>query len=224
MTDTKKIVFLDLVTQHLQLEEELVEMFRTSLRTASFVGGPLVEGFELEFAKFCEAKYCIGVSSGTTPCALPSWLRECAWAIVLLRFRTRLSQPRKRFPRRERFRSSWILTNKPTRWIRKSSAIFLKRTALSTSLRVSPCPEEQGGLCPQSCLFTFMAILRTWMQSMRSRKSISSPLSRTLAKRMVPSIFPGGKKRGKRPAPLDKRLLSAFIRERIWGLVAKLVQ
>lgn len=65
MTGTKKIVFLDLVTQHVQLEEELVEMFRTSLRTASFVGGPLVEGFELEFAKFCEAKYCIGVSSGT---------------------------------------------------------------------------------------------------------------------------------------------------------------
>jgi dTDP-4-amino-4,6-dideoxygalactose transaminase len=65
MTDTRKIVFLDLVTQHVQLEDELVEMFRTSLRTASFVGGPMVEGFEREFANFCEAKHCIGVSSGT---------------------------------------------------------------------------------------------------------------------------------------------------------------
>jgi len=65
MTPNIKIPFLDLVTPHLALEEELVAVFRNSLRTAAFVGGPVVEGFEQEFAKFCEVKYCIGVGSGT---------------------------------------------------------------------------------------------------------------------------------------------------------------
>jgi dTDP-4-amino-4,6-dideoxygalactose transaminase len=60
-----QIPFLDLVTPHLELEEELVWVFRGVLETAGFIGGPLVEGFEREFATFCDAEYCIGVSSGT---------------------------------------------------------------------------------------------------------------------------------------------------------------
>lgn len=65
MTLNMQIPFLDLVTLHLELEEELVAVFRSTLRTAGFVGGPVVEGFEQEFAKFCEVKYCVGVGSGT---------------------------------------------------------------------------------------------------------------------------------------------------------------
>src|SRR5689334_11795397 len=59
------IPFVDLVTPHIELEEQLVEAVRASLRTASFIGGPSVTEFEAEFARFCDAKYCIGVSSGT---------------------------------------------------------------------------------------------------------------------------------------------------------------
>jgi dTDP-4-amino-4,6-dideoxygalactose transaminase len=59
------IPFLDLKSQHLELEEELISVFRDALRNAAFVGGPQVEAFEEEFAGFCETKYCIGVSSGT---------------------------------------------------------------------------------------------------------------------------------------------------------------
>jgi len=33
--------------------------------TAGFIGGPEVEGFEKEFAAFCDAKHCVGVNSGT---------------------------------------------------------------------------------------------------------------------------------------------------------------
>jgi len=62
---TNKIAFLDLATPHVELEEALVEVFRTSLRTASFVGGPAVEGFEEDFAKFCHVGHCVGVGSGT---------------------------------------------------------------------------------------------------------------------------------------------------------------
>jgi dTDP-4-amino-4,6-dideoxygalactose transaminase len=65
MTDNNNIPFLDLVTQHIQLEEELVAVFRSALRTAGFIGGPIVEDFEREFAKFCDTQYSVGVSSGT---------------------------------------------------------------------------------------------------------------------------------------------------------------
>ncbi|PYV17401.1 MAG: erythromycin biosynthesis sensory transduction protein eryC1 [Acidobacteria bacterium] len=60
-----RIPFLDLVTPHLELEEELVSVFRDVLKTAGFVGGPMVEEFEAEFAQFCGAEYCVGVGSGT---------------------------------------------------------------------------------------------------------------------------------------------------------------
>jgi len=53
------------VTPHLELEEELVAVFRRALKSAGFVGGPTVEQFEKEFAQFCEAEYCVGVGNGT---------------------------------------------------------------------------------------------------------------------------------------------------------------
>jgi dTDP-4-amino-4,6-dideoxygalactose transaminase len=56
---------LDLVTPHLELEEELVSVFRNALKTAGFIGGPMVEEFEQEFSQFCEARHCVGVGSGT---------------------------------------------------------------------------------------------------------------------------------------------------------------
>src|SRR5712691_611585 len=65
MTGNGKIPFLDLVTLHLELEEELVSVFKATLKTAGFVGGPMVEGFEREFAEFCEVQHCVGVGSGT---------------------------------------------------------------------------------------------------------------------------------------------------------------
>ncbi len=33
--------------------------------TAGFIGGPMVAGFESDFAAYCEAKHCVGVGSGT---------------------------------------------------------------------------------------------------------------------------------------------------------------
>ncbi|CAG1066050.1 UDP-2-acetamido-2-deoxy-ribo-hexuluronate aminotransferase [uncultured bacterium] len=65
MTGSSDIPFLDLVSPHLELEEELVEVYRRSLRNAAFIGGPAVEGFEKDFARFCGAYHCAGVSSGT---------------------------------------------------------------------------------------------------------------------------------------------------------------
>ena len=59
------IPFLDLVTQHEALEPELVSVFRRALSTAGFVGGPMVEEFEREFARFCDVQHAVGVASGT---------------------------------------------------------------------------------------------------------------------------------------------------------------
>jgi dTDP-4-amino-4,6-dideoxygalactose transaminase len=65
MSAHSKIPFLDLITPHLELEAELVEVFRASLRSAGFIGGPMVEGFERDFAQFCVVRHAIGVASGT---------------------------------------------------------------------------------------------------------------------------------------------------------------
>lgn len=59
------IPFLDLVTPHVELEQELTEVFRRALHTAGFIGGPAVEEFEKDFATFCQVEYAIGVNSGT---------------------------------------------------------------------------------------------------------------------------------------------------------------
>lgn len=61
----EKIPFLDLVTVHQELEEELVAILRAALSTAGFIGGPMVQGFEQDFARFCESRCCVGVGSGT---------------------------------------------------------------------------------------------------------------------------------------------------------------
>jgi dTDP-4-amino-4,6-dideoxygalactose transaminase len=65
MTGNDKIPLLDLVIPHLELEEDLLAVFRKLLQTAGFVGGPMVEAFEREFAQFCGAEHCVGVGNGT---------------------------------------------------------------------------------------------------------------------------------------------------------------
>ena len=65
MSVPEAIPFLDLVTPHMEIEQELTEVFRKALSTAGFIGGPMVEGFENEFAEFCGARHVVAVSSGT---------------------------------------------------------------------------------------------------------------------------------------------------------------
>ena len=60
-----KIPFLDLVTLHEELKDELLPVFSRALSTAGFIGGPMVEEFERDFAAYCTTQHCIGVGSGT---------------------------------------------------------------------------------------------------------------------------------------------------------------
>jgi dTDP-4-amino-4,6-dideoxygalactose transaminase len=59
------IPFLDLVAPHRELKDELVAVFQQALETASFIGGPMVAGFEQDFGRFCGTRHCVGVGSGT---------------------------------------------------------------------------------------------------------------------------------------------------------------
>ena len=65
MSSNTAVPFLDLVTPHVDLETELTDVFQRAIRTAGFIGGPMVEEFEKAFADFCKTKYAVGVNSGT---------------------------------------------------------------------------------------------------------------------------------------------------------------
>lgn len=65
MSMVNTVPFLDLVAPHVALEQELTAVFHQALRTAGFIGGPMVEEFESAFAEFCGSRHAIAVSSGT---------------------------------------------------------------------------------------------------------------------------------------------------------------
>ena len=66
METTRKIPCLDLAGQHQKLKKEIFEAFEKVYEKTAFSGGPFVEQFEQDFAKYIGTKYCIGVSNGTT--------------------------------------------------------------------------------------------------------------------------------------------------------------
>jgi len=65
MSNQMLVPFLDLVAPHRELEAELLAVVKKAFQTAGFIGGPMVESFEKDFASFCDTKYCVGVNSGT---------------------------------------------------------------------------------------------------------------------------------------------------------------
>ncbi|HUO25031.1 MAG TPA: DegT/DnrJ/EryC1/StrS family aminotransferase [Candidatus Aquilonibacter sp.] len=65
MLNYPEVPFLDLVTPHVELENDLLQVVRTALRSAAFIGGPAVADFERDFAAFCQTQHAVAVSSGT---------------------------------------------------------------------------------------------------------------------------------------------------------------
>ena len=65
MTNNTKVPFVDLVTIHKELETDLLAVCKRVFETASFIGGPEIEGLEREFAQYCDTKHCVAVNSGT---------------------------------------------------------------------------------------------------------------------------------------------------------------
>lgn len=65
MSISADIPFLDLITPHVELEQELTAVFQQALRTAGFIGGAMVENFEKAYAEFCTTDHAVAVNSGT---------------------------------------------------------------------------------------------------------------------------------------------------------------
>jgi dTDP-4-amino-4,6-dideoxygalactose transaminase len=60
-----RVPFLDLISPHQELKEMLRAVFEQAMETANFIGGPMVTEFEQNFARFCQARHCVGVGNGT---------------------------------------------------------------------------------------------------------------------------------------------------------------
>ncbi|MDF9787842.1 DegT/DnrJ/EryC1/StrS family aminotransferase [Polynucleobacter sphagniphilus] len=58
------IPFLDLKSPYVELNSEINEAISRVLNSGWYIGGVEVEEFESEYAKFCEAKYSVGVANG----------------------------------------------------------------------------------------------------------------------------------------------------------------
>ncbi|MGI8959786.1 MAG: aminotransferase class I/II-fold pyridoxal phosphate-dependent enzyme, partial [Bryobacteraceae bacterium] len=60
-----KVPFLDLQAHHAPFRAEFDRAIADVIDSAAFAGGPAVEAFEEEFARFCGCKHAIGLGSGT---------------------------------------------------------------------------------------------------------------------------------------------------------------
>lgn len=59
------VPFMDLVTQYQDIRNEVIPVVEKVMCKGQFILGEEVDSFEKEFARYCGAKYCVGVSSGT---------------------------------------------------------------------------------------------------------------------------------------------------------------
>lgn len=60
-----KIPFVDLNTQHKEIEKEIEQAVKNVIQRSDFILGEDVGLFEKEFAQFCNTQFAVGVSSGT---------------------------------------------------------------------------------------------------------------------------------------------------------------
>lgn len=61
-----KIKFVDLKAQYLSIKDDIDNAIKNVIDNTAFIMGENVNGFEKEFAEFCNARHCVGVSSGTS--------------------------------------------------------------------------------------------------------------------------------------------------------------
>src|SRR3979490_535831 len=62
----QQVPFVDLAAQYRTIAAEINEATSRVIQSADFILGREVNLFEEEFASFCEAKYAVGVDSGTS--------------------------------------------------------------------------------------------------------------------------------------------------------------
>jgi dTDP-4-amino-4,6-dideoxygalactose transaminase len=60
-----KVPFLDLKAQHIRIRDEVLAAMGEVIDANAFAGGPFVARFEEAYARFCNARFCVGVANGT---------------------------------------------------------------------------------------------------------------------------------------------------------------
>ena len=60
-----KVPFTDLLAMHAEVRTEIEAGWSRIIDTSSFIGGPLVAGFEEAFARYTGSTHCVGVGTGT---------------------------------------------------------------------------------------------------------------------------------------------------------------
>ncbi|MEJ5224540.1 MAG: DegT/DnrJ/EryC1/StrS family aminotransferase, partial [Anaerolineales bacterium] len=58
------IPFLDMKSPYLELRAELDAAYQRVMESGWYILGPEVEAFEEEFARYCGARFCVGVGNG----------------------------------------------------------------------------------------------------------------------------------------------------------------
>jgi len=58
------IPFLNLKVINSRFRDEFIEAFDQVIASGQFICGEMLENFELEFANYCDTKYCAGVGNG----------------------------------------------------------------------------------------------------------------------------------------------------------------
>jgi dTDP-4-amino-4,6-dideoxygalactose transaminase len=59
------VPFIDLTSMSREVEEALDFLWLQAMESSSFIGGPVVETFEREWASYCGRKHAVGVANGT---------------------------------------------------------------------------------------------------------------------------------------------------------------
>jgi dTDP-4-amino-4,6-dideoxygalactose transaminase len=59
------VPLVDLYAQYLTIKSGIDAAIERTIARSAFIGGQDVQGFEAEFAKYCETKGCVGVGNGT---------------------------------------------------------------------------------------------------------------------------------------------------------------
>lgn len=60
-----EIPFVDLKSQYDAIKIEIDKAIAEVINSTAFIGGPFVERFENEFARYCDTTHCVGVGNGT---------------------------------------------------------------------------------------------------------------------------------------------------------------
>jgi dTDP-4-amino-4,6-dideoxygalactose transaminase len=60
-----KVPFLDITAMSREVEEALDDAWQQAKGSSSFIGGPLVDRFEREWANYCDRDHAVGVANGT---------------------------------------------------------------------------------------------------------------------------------------------------------------